>query len=95
MTRSGRLIVHGVMIAAGIVATAGPVRAQNFDAGLEAGRAEYLSNCAKCHGADGRGAGPHSAVLKKRPADLTRLAARNHGVFPISEVYRLVDGRGS
>ena len=80
---------------AGLVVFAGPARPQDFDAGLEAGKAEYLANCANCHGADGKGAGPHSGSLKKRPADLTLLAKRNHGVFPVSVVYQLIDGRGS
>ena len=84
-----------IMAAAGLVAMTGLTRPQDFDPGLEAGKAEYLANCAKCHGTDGKGTGPHSTVLKKRPADLTVLAKNNHGVFPISEVYRLVDGRGS
>jgi len=95
MGRSNWLILHGALIAAGIIALVSSARPQNFDAGLQAGQAEYLSNCGKCHGADGRGAGPHSAALKKQPADLTLLAKHNHGVFPVSEVYRLVDGRGS
>jgi mono/diheme cytochrome c family protein len=79
---------------AGLVAMIGMARSQDFDVGREAGRSEYLANCANCHGADGKGAGPHSAALKKRPADLTLLATHNHGVFPVSQVYRLVDGRG-
>jgi len=91
----GRLLLHFVVVAAGFVAMTGLARPQDFDAGLEAGKAEYLANCANCHGADGKGSGPHSAALKKRPADLTLLAKHNHGVFPVSEVYRLVDGRGS
>jgi Cytochrome c len=95
MARSNWPILDGVLVAAGIIALVSSARAQNFDAGFQAGQAEYLPNCAKCHGADGRGAGPHSAALKKRPADLTLLAKLNHGVFPVSEVYRLVDGRGS
>lgn len=83
------------IVAGGFVAITGLAHPQDFDSGLEAGKAEYLANCANCHGADGKGAGPHSAALQKRPADLTLLAKHNHGVFPVSEVYRLVDGRGS
>jgi mono/diheme cytochrome c family protein len=83
------------MAAAGFVGMTGVVLSQDFDAGLEAGKAEYLANCATCHGADGKGSGPHSAALKKRPADLTLLAKPNHGTFPVGEVFHLVDGRGS
>jgi hypothetical protein len=78
MARSNGPIQHGVPIAAGIILVVGSARAQNFDAGLQAGKAEYLSNCAKCHGADGRGAGPHSAALKKWPADLTLSKPGSH-----------------
>lgn len=61
--------------------------------GLEQGRMEYLTNCAACHGADGKGAGPMSSRLKPRPANLTRLARRNNGVFSPARVYRMIDGR--
>lgn len=60
---------------------------------LETGRTEFLSNCAECHGADGKGKGPVSSKLKIKPADLTILARRNNGVFLPSEIYRKIDGR--
>ena len=44
-------------------------------------KTEFLSKCAACHGADGKGAGPLSATIKQKPADLTILAKRNNGVF--------------
>lgn len=93
MTRRSLLVRAIAMV--GFVAMIGLARSQDFEGGLEAGRSEYLAHCANCHGADGKGAGPRSAALKKRPADLTLLARHNHGVFPVSEVYQLVDGRGS
>ena len=40
------------------------------------GKTAYLSSCAPCHGADGKGNGFISAVLKTPPADLTMLAKR-------------------
>ena len=56
---------------------------------VDAGKAEYLSSCAPCHGADGKGKGPLSAnKLKTKPADLTALAKKNNGVFPVSAVMR-------
>lgn len=90
-----RRLLFYCIATAGLIAMTGLARPQDFDAGLETGKAEFLANCAKCHGPDGKGAGPHSAALRKRPADLTLLAKRNHGVFPVSEVYRSVDGRGA
>jgi mono/diheme cytochrome c family protein len=57
----------------------------------DAGKAEYLSNCATCHGADGKG----NAKLKTKPADLTTFAKKNNGVFPVSAVYEAIDGRNA
>ena len=66
-----------------------PGWAQNTDAGKTA----YLSSCAPCHGVDGKGDGFISAVLKVPPSDLTVLAKRNDGVFPIAAVNEIIDGR--
>ena len=57
------------------------------------GQAEYRTSCAPCHGLDGKGDGPVSKALKTRPADLTILAKKNNGVFPVNTVYRTIDGR--
>jgi hypothetical protein len=59
----------------------------------DAGKAKYLSNCATCHGTDGKGKGPRSSKLRSKPADLTVLSKRNNGVFPVSAVYESIDGR--
>ncbi len=59
----------------------------------EAGRTAYLSSCAACHGEDAKGNGFLSSVLKVPPADLTTLARRNDGVFPIAAVNEIIDGR--
>jgi mono/diheme cytochrome c family protein len=60
---------------------------------LDVSKAEYFSSCAACHGADAKGNGPLSADLKIAPADLTVLAKKNQGVFPLSVVYEIIDGR--
>ncbi len=57
------------------------------------GQAEYRSACASCHGNDGKGKGPVANQLKSPPSDLTLLAKKNGGVFPINAVYEIVDGR--
>lgn len=62
---------------------------------IEKGRIEFLSNCAVCHGADGKGAGRMSSTLKIRPADLTVLAKKNSGVFLPEAVAERVDGRSA
>jgi mono/diheme cytochrome c family protein len=55
-------------------------------------RADYTTYCTACHGRTGRGDGPLAASLPRRPADLSRLAARNGGVFPKTRVMSQIDG---
>jgi mono/diheme cytochrome c family protein len=52
----------------------------------------YRAYCASCHGENAKGNGPMAPWLKVHPADLTRIAARNHGVFPLSRVERIISG---
>lgn len=72
-----------------------PVYAQGvYGPGLsEAGRGWYVTYCAACHGADGRGEGPVAGALARDPSDLTRLAERNAGVFDGGSVAAFIDGR--
>ena len=62
---------------------------------IDIGKAEYQSSCAACHGVDAKGGGPLSKNLKTSPADLTILAKKNTGVFPVNTVYKVIDGRNS
>lgn len=57
------------------------------------GKREYMSKCAVCHGASGRGDGGVTELLKVTPSDLTTLSKRNGGVFPYNRVYQVIDGR--
>ena len=84
-------MVLRVVSAVGIVIIALNASARSQD--LDFGKMEFLSKCAECHGADGKGTGPRSADMKKKPADLTILAKRNNGVFAADAVYKLIDGR--
>ncbi len=52
----------------------------------------FAENCAACHGADARGAGPETLGIGKVPPDLTQLAADNGGVFPTARVLSIIDG---
>ena len=52
----------------------------------------YKAYCAVCHGADARGNGPMAQSLKQAPADLTRIAARNGGSFPLARIRRVISG---
>ncbi len=60
---------------------------------VDVGKYEYDGSCAVCHGPAGKGNGPLSLQLSHPVPDITQLARRNHGVFPFSRVYEVIDGR--
>ena len=76
-----------------IAALAGPAAAQDYPQEFEAGRAEYLSACAACHGENADGNGPIAQLLKTRVPGLRTMAADNEGQFPFHETFMIVDGR--
>ena len=80
-----------IAVAVGIMMIALNASVRSRD--LDFGQTEYLSKCAMCHGADGKGAGPLSATIKPKPADLTILAKRTNGDFAASTIYKKIDGR--
>ena len=53
---------------------------------------DYALYCSACHGAGGKGDGGMAADLAKKPADLTRLSARNGGAFPTTRVMAQIWG---
>ena len=57
------------------------------------GRQLYLRYCSACHGPEAKGDGLAGTVMQPHPADLTRLASRNNGEFPMERVVRTIDGR--
>ena len=63
------------------------------DAGEHPGAVLFGRYCASCHGAGGKGDGPVAAVLRAKPADLTGIAARRDGEFPLLEIAAFIDGR--
>lgn len=56
------------------------------------GAEDFATHCVACHGASGKGDGEAAAGLAKAPADLTRLSARNGGVFPGTKVMAQIWG---
>jgi len=55
----------------------------------------FRAYCASCHGADAKGHGPVAPALRAAPADLTRIAIRNHGVFPMERIQKVILGEGT
>jgi len=53
----------------------------------------YQVSCSGCHGANARGNGPVAPLLAAPVPDLTLLASRRGGSFPLDEVYRIIDGQ--
>jgi len=61
--------------------------------GVEQGRADYLTYCASCHGANAEGDGPVSGSLKNRPPNLTYLKQQEmSGEFPHKRVMEIIQG---
>ncbi len=59
------------------------------------GKQMYLQYCSSCHGKEGKGNGTVSRDLKVRVPDLTGLAKKNRGVYPLDDVMATIDGRRS
>ena len=57
------------------------------------GSAEYEYSCLSCHGVGGRGDGPMAEYLTVKPSDLTAISKNNDGVFPLLDVFMVIDGR--
>jgi mono/diheme cytochrome c family protein len=59
------------------------------------GKIIYVRYCASCHGTTGQGDGAIAPDLRVAPTDLTRLAAKAGGRFPLEDVRRSIDGRNT
>jgi mono/diheme cytochrome c family protein len=67
-----------------------PLAAPAADVAL--GRAEFMANCAQCHGVGGRGDGVIAGYLTVAPSDLTGLARANGGLLPREAIYATIAG---
>jgi mono/diheme cytochrome c family protein len=86
-----RLVVSfglGVVAVAGLVACLPPGQ----KGPQTTGASDFADLCAPCHGPAGVGDGPMAADLEIKPADLTGLAARNGGEFPLARVMSKIWG---
>ncbi|MBR9651989.1 c-type cytochrome [Thalassovita aquimarina] len=81
-----------VLFAAAAVAAifSGPTLADEM---TDPGKTTFMQYCAACHGEYGMGQGAVADVLTTEVPDLTTLAARNDGVFPMLQVIHVIDGR--
>jgi mono/diheme cytochrome c family protein len=57
------------------------------------GREVFKQYCVACHGTSARGDGPLATSMLHRPANLTEIAKRNGGQFPVELVFQTIDGR--
>jgi mono/diheme cytochrome c family protein len=56
------------------------------------GKTLYMDHCTACHGPSGRGDGPLAGDLDRPVPDLTLIAQRNGGSFPMARVMSVIDG---
>ncbi len=75
-----------------LVAAHNAAVAQRAGDRVDMGKIEYENKCATCHGLAGKGDGPTAPYLTPKPADLSTLAKRNGGVFPVVAAYETVTG---
>jgi mono/diheme cytochrome c family protein len=90
-----RLAVCGVLLVASLAVAQSPRKEKAKETPLInsiQGPDLYKAYCASCHGVDGKGNGPMAKSLKVKPSDLTRIAVRNGGTFPLMRVERIISG---
>ena len=52
----------------------------------------YRAHCATCHGVSGKGDGPVAPALSSKMPDLSTIAQRSGGVFPVGRVRKIING---
>lgn len=87
--RSKRLLTTAVACAMSALAAAALAQPK-----VDLGKREFESKCAVCHGKDGKGGGPYAEQLKRSLPNLTTMAQRNGGLFPVSRTYETIEGAG-
>jgi mono/diheme cytochrome c family protein len=89
--RLGGVVLGGILLGVSLAAAQQPLPIPG--ATMSAGQQYFVRYCSACHGMTGRGDGPTAPVLRTAPADLTRIAQRRGGHFPVAEIAALIDGR--
>ncbi len=91
-TKVASLIAAGWMAAHLAAAQQNIVNPLQVQPGLMQGSALYKAHCAVCHGNRGKGGGPMADSLKAKVPDLTHIAMRNGGRFPLKRVQKIISG---
>ena len=91
MARGVRHVFMVSMILAGLC-SARPAGVQSSGPGPSS-QGTFGAYCATCRGTLAKGDGPLAIATSRRPADLTLIAQRNQGAFPVDQVARIIDGR--
>jgi mono/diheme cytochrome c family protein len=87
----GVVIVGWILLGVPLAAQQPPLRIPGET--VSAGQQYFVRYCSACHGMGGRGDGAAAPALRMPPADLTRIAQRRGGSFPVAEIAALIDGR--
>jgi len=85
----------GTLLVLAATAVAATCNAQEQFQPADQGRRDFESDCAMCHGVDGKGGGSYARLQQLKTPDLTLLTVRNRGEFPYRQVAEIIDGRHS
>jgi len=86
-------LAFALELSVGVVGAAAAEDAGQFENMI--GGDEYRISCSSCHGLAGKGDGPVAEFLKTKPADLTQISKKNGGVYPVVDILKVIDGRGT
>ena len=82
--------IQRFLASAAIMAAACAAQAQESE--IIIGKTTFERSCTVCHGFDAEAQGNISELFKVPPKDLTTIAQRNDGVFPLQRVYHVIAG---
>ena len=95
------MVLQGAVLLAGLFAAAStaPVekaKKQQHDPGRLTqslnGIDIYRAHCASCHGVEGKGDGPVAPALNTKMPDLSTIAQRSGGTFPVGRMRKIIIG---
>lgn len=88
--------IKAMMFSISIIVTTLPynsiAESSTYEETISAGNRTYDRFCSVCHGKEAKGNGLYKENLKVAPADLTKLASNNNGIFPWIMMYQIIDG---